>query len=531
MSDLKTAIVAVSVYPDRARVTRQGATQLEPGLHRLAVTELPPSLNNESLRAAARGTARARLLSVQAQRTFYAEAQVEQVRSLEEQLEKLQDEQRGHDAHLERIRAARGNLIALTGHSEMYATALAAGELSVDAHLSLLDSLNARLAQLDGELLEVETLKRELERQIQKVKNELNRWRGAPRRERYTAWVEVEVLSAGELTVDLTYVISGAGWLPLYDLRLQEEDGRAVLEAGYLAQVTQNSGEAWEDVSLTLSTARPALAGRLPELDPWYVMPQPPPRPAPQVEFAMAASPPAPAMRSRMAKVSDETTGAVPEMLAAEVITAAVDSSGAAVTYHLPGKVSVPADGAPHKVTVAQLSLEPRLDYVCAPKLVAAVYRRAKVENKSAYTLLPGPGNLFANDEFIGAIRVELVAPQGELELYFGADDRIKVERELKRREVDKRLISGKRRVAFGYEIRLENLLPGPAKIKLQDHLPVSRHEDIKVRLEGADPKASEQTELNLLNWELTLAPKEKRTVRFDFSVESPQAMELIGLD
>ena len=36
--------------------------------------------------------------------------------------------------------------------------------------------------------------------------------------------------------------------------------------------------------------------------------------------------------------------------------------------------------------------------------------------------------------------------------------------------------------------------------------------------------------ELNLLDWELTLAPGEKRVVRFDFTVEHPREMSLIGL-
>ena len=50
------------------------------------------------------------------------------------------------------------------------------------------------------------------------------------------------------------------------------------------------------------------------------------------------------------------------------------------------------------------------------------------------------------------------------------------------------------------------------------------------MRLESCEPKATTQSELNLLDWELELAAKEKRTLRFDFSVEFPQAMEVRGL-
>jgi uncharacterized protein (TIGR02231 family) len=179
---------------------------------------------------------------------------------------------------------------------------------------------------------------------------------------------------------------------------------------------------------------------------------------------------------------------------------------------------------------VARYSLPPRLDYVAAPRLVEAAYRRAKALNDSLYTLLPGPANLFAGDEFIGATRLELTAPQGEIELYLGVDDRLKVERELKRRDVDKSMLGGKRRIRYSYEIRLENLLDAETTVTIHDQMPVSRHEDLKVRLESADPKPTQQTDLNLLDWELSLTPKQKRAIHFDFIIEYPQTLEVIGL-
>ena len=533
MPSLNTKIGAVAVYNDRARVTRTGSLRLEPGLQQVEVAELPLKLNPESVRAAAHGTARARLLGVQVQRAYYVETPLEQIRALEDQLEQAQDELRGLDDQAELIEHNRARLNDLAGHTDIFATALASGEMSVEAQLALFERLRAGAEKLDAELQHITARKREVERRLQKLKNELDRWRGTPRREQYTAKIELDVSQAGDLTVDLSYVVSGAGWQPLYDLRLLEADGsRPVLEMSYLAQVTQRTGEAWQDVNLTLSTARPALAGTLPELDPWFIRPLPPPpplaQPMPAPEFGAAGMPP-PAMRS-MAHPAQEKLEAAQEAVPAEVSLAGVNSSGAAVTYQVGGAASVPADGAPHKVTVAQVRLDPKLDYVSAPRLVEAVYRRARVTNDSPYTLLPGAANLFSGDEFIGATQLELIAPQGEIELYLGVDDRIKVERELKRREVDKRLIGSRRRLHYGYEIRLENLLPGEARLSLHDQMPVARHEEIKIRLESAEPRPGEHSELNLLAWDFTLAPKEKRVVRFDFSVEYPQGMEVLGL-
>ncbi len=523
-----TSLKSVTVYPDRARVVRQGALQLDPGLHTLVIGELPLQLNPDSLRASAQGTARARLLGVQVQRSFYSETPVEQVRQLEQQVETLQDELKKLDAREDLTRQNRQVMDKLAGHTELYATALAAGEMSVEAQLALLDGLGARASQLDEMLHILAVQRRGIEQELLKLTKELEQQRSVRPRERYQANVEVDVLNSGDLTVELSYVTGAAHWMPCYDLRLAEADGQSTLELAYLAQVGQNTGESWDQVSLSLSTARPALARILPELDPWFISLPPPPMPV-----RLAAAPtvaPQAKVRTLHAREAANVMDATPQQFQAEEVTASVDSSGAAVTYDIPAPVTIPPDGSLHKVTIARFPLTPRLDYVSAPRLVPAAYRRARIANDSLYTLLPGEANLFVGGEFIGTTLLDLTAPQGEIELYLGSEDRLKVERELKRRDVDKRLIGGRRHLIIGYEIKLENLLPFAASLTLHDQFPVSRHEEIKVRLESAEPKPVEVSEMNLLRWEFTLQPHEKRTIRFDFAVDSPQGMEIVGI-
>ena len=65
MTNLRTTISTVSVYPDRARVTRSGAVPLVPDSYRFEIPELPLDLDPASVRASAHGTAQARLLGVE----------------------------------------------------------------------------------------------------------------------------------------------------------------------------------------------------------------------------------------------------------------------------------------------------------------------------------------------------------------------------------------------------------------------------------------------------------------------------------
>ena len=85
------SIVAVTVYSDRARVTRRGQIALEPGEHTLTVENLPITLDEDSVRASGKG-AGVVIRGVDV-KTEYLDDPLEFDRSgLEERMEALKDE-------------------------------------------------------------------------------------------------------------------------------------------------------------------------------------------------------------------------------------------------------------------------------------------------------------------------------------------------------------------------------------------------------------------------------------------------------
>ena len=96
--------------------------------------------------------------------------------------------------------------------------------------------------------------------------------------------------------------------------------------------------------------------------------------------------------------------------------------------------------------------------------------------------------------------------------------------------EVDKKFIGDKRRLHYAYRIKLQNLRDEREKITVSDQIPVARHEEVKVRLDMAEPKPTQQTELGILKWELALEPGEEQAIRFDFNVEHPRSLAVVGL-
>jgi uncharacterized protein (TIGR02231 family) len=527
MSELATTLDAVTVFPDRARVTRHGRMALQPGEHRLEVGGLPMSLQQDSVRASGRGTARARLLGISTRVENYVDTPAEAARELEAKILAAEDADAGLAARAAVLEKEQTALDGLAAQSEVFARGLALRNRSTADQGAIYDFVTSRGHTIQEELLTLARQRRELAKQLDHLRREVQKLQSARPRQRQVATVEVEVTAAGELEIELTYVVQPARWQPLYDLRLTGNG----LETAYLAEVSQTTGEDWAGVALTLSTARPALALRIPELDPWYVGPPAPAPVPPTGAFAsgaarVAAMPmaaPTPAAAMPLEDLSLEETFL-------EMPSATVSESGAALTYQIPGRADVPGNGTARKVTVASFELRPDLDAVTAPRLEPVCYRRAKVRNDSPYTLLPGKAQVFEEEDYLGATQIGLTAPGQELELALGADERLRVERKLAARDVDKTFLADRRRIRYAYTIEVENLRETPQVVLVRDQLPVARHEQIKVRLEAAEPRPSRHTELNQLEWRLTLDKSARQTIRYEYTVEVPRAMSVMGL-
>jgi len=537
-TSIESHITSVTVYPDRARISRSGKASLEPGAHRLLVTELPLTLLPESVRVSGKGTARARLGGVELRREFYTETPSASAAELEQRIQQIDDQEIVLADEGATLEATLTFLNGLANQGESYGRGMAYGKFGVPESAELLAFLTERTVAAQARRRAIALEKRELAKQKAKLQRELDQIRSARPRERYAAVVDVQALTGGDLELELVYVVNNAGWKPLYDLRLDEGDQEraAEVELGYLAQVTQRSGEDWTAVQLVLSTARPALSATLPELDPWYVRVYSPPvqparAPAPRGLMKAATFGEPEAMAGA---ILDEAPmappAAEPAPVAMEVAQAEVSQEGAAVIFTVPQAVDVPSDGSPHKTSVASLSLAPELDFLSAPKIVPAAYRRARITNSTDLVLLPGPANIFFGSEFVGTTQLEHVAPNESFTVYLGADDRIKVERELIAREVDKKLLGDRRRLRYAYQIKLQNLRLGAEKIVLQDQLPVSTHEAIKVRADEIQPPPAKQSSMGILEWQQTLEAGQEITLTLGFSVEHPRDMTIIGL-
>lgn len=81
--------------------------------------------------------------------------------------------------------------------------------------------------------------------------------------------ITLDSVAGGAVLVKLTYAVRNAFWVTSYDARVDSKTKKVKLH--YFATLNQTSGEDWNDVDLSLSTAEPQEAGSLPELPPLKV--------------------------------------------------------------------------------------------------------------------------------------------------------------------------------------------------------------------------------------------------------------------
>jgi uncharacterized protein (TIGR02231 family) len=527
---LDAPITAVTVFDRGARVQRSGTVRLAPGPQQVVVSGLPADVVPASVRVAARGPD-VTLLDVGVQRRYRTDPLRPQTAALRADVEAcrlalqaIDDEETAEQARLDFL-----------GHlSDSAATALARavsfGRASRDDLAQMADHLADGTAGSLGRRREIGVRRREARRELEAAESRLS---AVERRAAETvAFREVsavlEAAAATQAEVELSYHVPGASWRPLYDLVL---DGDR-LAVSYLGEVTQQTGEDWPAVDLVLSTARQSMHLALPALAPWYIQRSRPVDPGLKADRTRLLS----ASGGDIPEAGEpELAGTGPEAglgeIAADAVLAAeIGESEWGQFYRIARRLAVPADGEPHKTTIAQLTLDAAVDHLTVPAVAAQAYLRATVTNSSPLMLLPGRARVFHAAQLVGETSMDTVAGGEEFELQLGVDDQVRVKRELRRRATSKAVMGGTRTIDMGFEIRVENHRQGKARVTVHDHIPVSADGDIKVRLREISPSPATQDDLGEFTWELPLDTGESATVRFRFTVEHPAQLAVSGL-
>jgi uncharacterized protein (TIGR02231 family) len=525
---MDTKITSVTVYLDRALIVRQGKIQLTGEETELIVPDLPLSLSTNSVRVAGKSTTRVKLLAVRTESCFSTEPVNQEIARLQSEIEKLEEQKSTYKDRIDAVRLQNKFIQTLGEKSaERFSLSLAKQETNIAQTEELLTFLGDRYLNYADRLTSLEKEEKELDKNLSILNQRLRKIKNSPSDRSYRIVVAIEPEGAGEFELELSYVVNNASWTPLYDLELDSD--RKILKLNYLAEVNQNTGENWQGVNLILSTAQPSLGSLPPKLKPWYVDVY---NPMPKQEM----------MRTRDINSEEILLAAAPAggsadlnfddiFQEAEVTNATINKSGNVISFSVGGNNNIPSDNNPHKVTIFRDEYPIDWRYIAIPKLVNFAYLQATVINpKEGVSLLPGETNIFRDNVFIGTTSLANIVPGETFKIDLGIEEKIKIERELVERQVDKKFLGDRRVINYAYRLKITNLLEQNIQIDLQEQLPVSRSEKIKVRLDRINPKI-EPKEMGILEWQLVLTPQQKMEIYYQFIIEYPHDLKIVGLN
>ena len=523
-------VTAVTVYPDRAVTTRSASLNLKPGSYLITFDTLPALIQDDSVRVEGKGSAGITIAGMEINRAFLEQSGEKRIKELDEEINALLQRVGALDARKSGLSSQKAFFESIrVAWGERISKELAIGRPTAAELQEAAGFVGTGVTKAEEQTLAIDTELKSVKEKIDSLRRQRDQSAGSRRKETKTVEVLLDVTHAGSLTLNLAAVIPRAGWVPSYDIRLSADAKTA--ELTFRAMVHQQTGEDWNNVDLTLSTARPAAGGAPPELFPWrisFYRPQPAPtayRAAPAgVSKAMKAGS---AGRRYLESVTSEE--AIAEEAPAAFETAEISSDQSSVSFHIPRPIDIPSDGTQHGSIVAVEQLPVSIEFMAIPKLSPYVFLKSEIVNQAAYALLPGKVNTFAGNSYTGSSQLKKVAAGEKFDLFFGSDDQVTVKREELKQHKDAGIF-GKSRVSYRYRMELNNFRKVPLTLTLRDQLPLAGDEEIKVSLDDPSIKPDESGTDGRITWKIPLNAGEKKELTFGILVEYPKERQMDGL-
>lgn len=503
----------VVVFPDRAQVTR--VTSLTCGARvPVSFENIPPSATQDSFRARVTGGAvdgmRAEMVKREKEFSPRADALVTALEALQLEIENASD-QLSRAQTQSRVGKQYTDVAVQLVSREMATERPDVKSWQSAFDVSMGSSLGAAklTSDVNAKLRALRLKEEELRRQLDEVRLEQSR----------QSWT-VEVLAscpAGKTAeLALTYLVGGASWTPVYEARADEAGG--TVDFSTWATINQRTGEDWNQVELTLSTAVPSQNATPPELKVLKV-----------TAYEKAVEKKVLVRRDEFVEHAQTGSGGEEANVGGQAVA---KSQGLSVQLRVPEKSRVPGDNAPVRLFVGQTKMKASFELRAMPKLMPVAFRVAELTNTAAWPLLAGRVDAFRSTGLVGRYPLERVPQGGAFNLTFGVEEAARVKRtimeELKR---DTGLFNGNKRFTYAYSFEVANYGKSAIEVALAEHLPVSEMNDIIVAV-GEKTTAGYQLNAKdgIAKWKVALKPGEKKKVDFAFRVDVPNSYDTGGL-
>jgi uncharacterized protein (TIGR02231 family) len=537
-------VSAATVFSDRALLTRKAKVHVASGVHVIAITDMPPGINEASLRVQGKAVANVKIGAVEVKHVYLTEQANAAEREKTAAILAKNDDKALIAGEIEAIKAREDFIrrIVAAGPDSHSKDDVSKLDFTPEKWAQAWTLIQNGMAETQKALAQKNVAIRNVDADIARLQQELNQVRTTQAKEQRVVRVNIEAAQDTDLDLSLTYETAGASWRPVYDARL--DTSTSALDLEQYGQVSQQTGEDWNDIDLIFSTSQPAYGADMPRMSEWWVRLY-----QPVVVQLRAMSAPVAmdkqAMRQKIQNsmpVSDESSykeeGVIErlEEKAAESQQAAAQVTEYAAEFRVPGHATLKSVRDTSKMFIGAVHMKAGLASQISPRLTPQAYLFAKITNTETYPLISGSVAKYRDGTFIGNSALTMLRPNETANLSFGVDDRVKVTYQRTRDEqVNPALILvGDMKVERQYQTKIQNLHKDPITVTVFEQYPVAGDADVKAELldDQTTQGYAKDTEnrQGVITWSGSYKPQEEKTFTIGFRVRYPKDRQISGL-
>lgn len=210
----------------------------------------------------------------------------------------------------------------------------------------------------------------------------------------------------------------------------------------------------------------------------------------------------------------------------APAVVTSIEENIASRTFELSQAYSIPSTGETTDITISSDNIAATYEYYAAPVINENVFLTAIIKDYEQLNLIPGEANVYFDDAYTSKIYFDTDTTEDELIISLGVDPQITIKREDKKDFKSKSFLGSTRIVEKNYEITLKNNRKNDISLKLQDRIPVSSNNDIKVDQEETGD-AQVDKESNILTWIVALNSGQQVKKQFAYRIKYPKSRRI----
>lgn len=513
---VNSKIKSVTVFQNGAQIHRTAYTNLKPGHQIIIFSDLSTAINASSIQVNGKGNFT--IMSVTSQINYMKEiinnkrikTITDSIRSLNR---KVKSEQLIISAYQQEIKLLESNR-SLKGNNS---------NLSVSEIKLAAEYYRQRFRQIYSDQQKINDKIAKYQAELNKLQSTLNQLR-QPRASKGVGEIMVEIDSKSSVSASFTfdYLVSNAGWTPLYDIRAINTNKD--IELHYRSNIYQNTGVDWNNVKLSVSTGNPHQNGVIPNMNVWYL------------NFVTPIYGNKYSGKGRASGATARPEAATAKLLTMDANSAlnsanytTVNQGQTNTTFEISLPYTIPSSNKKVNVKVQKWTLPATYRYYAVPRLDPDAFLQARITGWEDLSLLPGNVNVFFEGTYVGKSYLNPANIQDTMDISLGKDKNIIIERKKSKDKSANGIFGGDKKMNMGWNISVRNNKSASIHLVLQDQIPLSNRADVEVKLiEKSGASYNEKT--GFLKWDFELNSKKNKNLEFQYQIKYPKDINIYNM-